>query len=93
MNMQTVQPNLSAVEETIGEFLATLSIDVGEQQQLSHVKLLDGDVLDSLGIVQLTMFLADEFDIEITDEDFEPENFDTVGRLARLIHVKKLGSV
>lgn len=48
-------------------------------------RLLADGALDSLGILQLTMFLADELRIEVADEDFMPENFETVGNLVQFI--------
>jgi len=93
MNIQVPVPTLDSVEAKIGEFLETLAIDVSGYSSLSAVPLLGDDTLDSLGLVQLTMFLGEEFDVEIEDDDFEPENFESVGRLARLIHAKLVGAV
>lgn len=51
--------------------------------------LLEGGALDSLGILQLMMFLGDQLQIEVTDEDFIPENFKTVGSLVRFVVDKR----
>jgi acyl carrier protein len=51
--------------------------------------LIDGQVLDSLGIYQLVSFLESEFGIEILDQELIPENFGTIGDLARLVSSKR----
>lgn len=55
----------------------------------SETPLLKGNGLDSLGVLQLMVFLSETMNIEITDEDFVPENFETVGTLARFISEKR----
>jgi acyl carrier protein len=54
--------------------------------------LLASGVLDSLGILQLTTFLSGELSVEVADEDFLPENFQTVGSLARFVRSKRLAA-
>ncbi len=53
--------------------------------------LLQGGLLDSLGILQLTMFLSETLGIEVTDEDYVPENFETVGSLVDFVVRKNPG--
>jgi acyl carrier protein len=84
----TMSHSVSEIEAKIAEFLAAQSIEVPKGERVGDVPLLAGDALDSLGIVQLTMFLADAFEVEVEDEDFVPENFATVGSLAEFVHAK-----
>jgi acyl carrier protein len=51
--------------------------------------LLDSGILDSLGIVQMMTFLGESMDVEVSDEDFVPENFETVASLARFVASKR----
>jgi acyl carrier protein len=48
-------------------------------------QLLAGGVIDSLGILDLTAFLSERLGIEISDEDFEPANFETFGQLVAFV--------
>jgi len=50
--------------------------------------LLAGDVIDSLGIVQLISFLEGKYGIKVDDEDLDPENFRSVDSIVMLIEKK-----
>lgn len=47
--------------------------------------LIDDRILDSLDVMNLTVELNDEFDIEITPLDIVPENFKSVKTIYDLI--------
>ena len=40
--------------------------------------LLESDIIDSTGVMELVFFIADEFGIEAAPEDLVPENFNTI---------------
>jgi len=46
---------------------------------------LDEGVVDSTGTLELVMFVEDTFGIEVVDHEIEPENFDSVNKLADYI--------
>lgn len=48
-------------------------------------KLIDDDILDSFDIISLVSSLNDEFDIDITADELEPENFNTVDAIVALV--------
>jgi acyl carrier protein len=75
----------TAIENKIVEFLAAQLIIPGRGEDVSGIELLKSGKLDSLGVIQLTMFLGEQFDLEIEDDDFVPENLATVGSLADLV--------
>jgi acyl carrier protein len=41
--------------------------------------------LDSVGFVELRLLCERRFNVQINDEDYTPENFSSLGRLATLI--------
>ena len=43
--------------------------------------LLASGVLDSTGVIELAMFLEQTFQVEVTDEDMAPENFDSIEKI------------
>jgi acyl carrier protein len=51
--------------------------------------LLGTGLLDSLAVIQLMLFLGNEFGIDIEDDDFTPENLADVGSLLDFISRKQ----
>lgn len=77
------------VRQALARFFARTAaatpLDTGDDSQ----ELLSSGLLDSLAMVQLTMFLADEVGFELSDEDFTEANFATLGSLVRLVNRKR----
>ena len=55
---------------------------------VNEKKLIDDQILDSFDIISIVGELNDAYDIEIDVEELEPDNFNTVEAMLRLI--KKL---
>jgi len=53
--------------------------------------LLESGIVDSLGVLELVEFLERTFGISVTEEDLLPENFDSIARMAGLVHRKTAG--
>jgi acyl carrier protein len=53
--------------------------------------LLEGNDIDSLGLLDLVAYLEETFDIIFDDEELTPENFDSVRQLAELVAAKQAG--
>ncbi|ARQ02907.1 acyl carrier protein [Pseudorhodoplanes sinuspersici] len=51
--------------------------------------LLEGGLIDSLGILDLAAFLTERLGIDIADDDFEPSNFETFGKLIAFVERKR----
>lgn len=51
--------------------------------------LLEGGLIDSLGILDVVTFLENQFGVTIADEDLSPENFATVRSIAEFVSQKK----
>jgi len=73
------------VERDVRRFLADNFI-LDEDGQ--DVEALPGDaslteraVLDSMGVLELVMFIEDRYGIKVPDEDTVPENLDSVDRI------------
>lgn len=72
------------VAEAILVFLRDRFPGLGEEVD-SSTPLLDGGAVDSIGILELMMFVGDRYGFEIDDADFVPENFETVEALVNLV--------
>ena len=49
---------------------------------------LEEGIVDSMGIMELVMFVEENFQISVEDEELVPDNFDSVSRLAVYIRTK-----
>jgi len=50
--------------------------------------LLASGIIDSLGIMDLILFLEKEFAIKVSDDDLVPENFETIASMTVFVHLK-----
>lgn len=76
-------------EQRVRKFIVDeLDWDGPEDTLTDDYPLIDRDVIDSLGIFQIISFLEDDWDIEVDDEDLVPDNFASIGAIARLVEAK-----
>ena len=68
--------------EKILNILTSIRSDV---DFLSEDKLIDNGILDSFDVVGIVAELCEEFDIRISVEDMEPENFNSVAAIKALV--------
>lgn len=97
--MATAAPQaISAVDDSDREQAAYDAIKIflsgsvalgGDDEIHRDLALLESGILDSLGILQLVTFLGDELNVEVSDEDFVAENFETIGSLSRFVARKQ----
>lgn len=75
------------IHGAIKDFLAT---DVAPGRALGDDdSLLDAGVLDSMAMTKLISFIEERFAVTIDDDDWEPDNFETVGAIAALVQKKR----
>lgn len=86
-------PREQEVAARIIEFLSGTLASASPEPIGLQTQLLEGGMLDSLGILQMMIFLGDKLGIEVGDEDFVAENFATVGSLAAFVVKKAEGKV
>ena len=51
----------------------------------SQTSLIDGGILDSFDLIMVVTDIKDAFDVEITVEDLQPENFNSMDAMLALI--------
>jgi acyl carrier protein len=49
---------------------------------------IDTGIIDSTGVLELVAFLEDKYEIEIQDNEFIPDNLDSVNRLIQFVSRK-----
>lgn len=68
--------------EKLLEILKGVRSDIDFENETA---LIDNNVLDSFDIVSIVTELADAYDVTITAEDMEPENFNSAEAMLRLV--------
>ena len=68
--------------ERLLELLKGIREDVDFENEKN---LVDGGILDSFDVVAIVGELCDEYDITITVEDIEPENFNSAEAIYNLV--------
>lgn len=54
--------------------------------------LTETGVLDSMGVLELVMFMEERFGVKVPDEDMLPENLDSLNRIVAYIE-RRLGEL
>lgn len=54
----------------------------------SSSPLVATGILDSVGVFTLVAFLEERFDVEVTDDELDWKNFETVDAITRLVESK-----
>ncbi len=70
-------------------FTEQLNIEVPQDD----TDLLDGGILDSLKFVELLVQLEQRFGMRVNLNEFEPDNFRSINRIARFVVQQSLGQV
>ncbi len=75
---------MTEIERDIREFIAeNYILDAGSLA--SDASLTQSGVLDSMGVLELIMFIEQRFAITVPDDHAVPENLDSVERIARYV--------
>jgi acyl carrier protein len=53
------------------------------------VSLMQAGIIDSTGVLELIMFLEEQFGVKVSDEEMTPENLDSVDRIAAFVGSKR----
>lgn len=52
-------------------------------------ELLDRGIVDSLGLLEIVLFVQSEFGVHMDDEEMVPDNFQSIPALAELVYRKR----
>lgn len=78
---------MTTTEDTIKRMLVSdLFVEVPEDRMGLDDSLRDLIGLDSLGFMELRVQCEDTFGVQISDEDFSPENFTSIRTVTDLVH-------
>lgn len=62
-----------------------------ESQELpDDLSLIENDLVDSTGILELVSFVEEHFGVKVEDSDLVPANLDSIGRIVAFISRKRV---
>jgi acyl carrier protein len=76
-----LSPEKLDIRSVIADYLRGRFPSLASKPLDDATPLLAGGVVDSLGILDVAAFLGERLGIEVADDDFEPDNFETFGAL------------
>jgi acyl carrier protein len=82
--------NTIDIERDIRNFLIENFL-FGIAEELRDGESLQGNVIDSTGLLELVAFLQDHFAITVRDDEVGPDNLDSVDRIVAYVD-RKLGN-
>ncbi len=68
-------------------FIAGRSVRV---ELTPEISLLESGIMDSTGILELVLFLEEQFSMKIEDEDITPENLDSINNIVAFLNKKQV---
>ena len=82
---------MKSVEERIRAYIAeNILFSNNGYPHSDEASFLEEGIVDSMGIMELVMFVEEQFGITVEDEELVPDNFDSVSRLSAYIRDKSL---
>jgi acyl carrier protein len=79
---------MNVMEELEKFVVSELAVEHDKKSIAADEDLLMQGIIDSMGVLKLSSFIEEKFDIKVTDIDMVPENFQTLERLTQFIKSK-----
>lgn len=89
---QTNRCNLlgRVMEEKIRDYIEDNLLFGGTNVEFDNdSSLLELGIVDSVGVMELVLFVEEHYDLRIEDDEIIPDNFDSVNQLAHYIRAKQ----
>jgi len=68
-----------------GYILENLLFTSDGSELANDASLLERSIIDSTGVLEIVLFLEEEFGVKINESDMVPENFDSVNNIVRFV--------
>jgi len=85
-------PGPDGIERDVRGFVVeNFILDVGPDDLVGDASLTASGVLDSMGVLELIMFIEERYGLQVPDEDTLPENLDSIDRIAGYVRRRLAG--
>lgn len=82
---------MDEIENKIGTYIAQEILFTNKEYPYPpETSFLENGIVDSMNVLGLVMFVEENFDITVEDDEIIPDNFDSVRKLANYIRSKKM---
>jgi acyl carrier protein len=79
-----------STEEKLRKYILETYLFTTDDSALANDdSFLDKGIIDSTGILELVMFLEEEFGLAVADEELLPENLDSINNLVKFVAQKQ----
>lgn len=82
--------SIEGLEAKVRDYVAANFFVPDPSQLRADTSLLNTGIVDSTGYLEVFAWIRDEFGVHVEDAEMGPDNFETVGNIARYLH-RKLG--
>jgi acyl carrier protein len=76
---------MDQIAQTITKYISEEFMDGNHSGLSSQSSLLEGGIIDSIGIFRLFSFLEETFKVRVPDEDLLAENFETIDKISQYV--------
>lgn len=81
---------MAKVEEMVRKYIAeNILFSKDGYPYPDDASFLENGIIDSMNVLELVVFVEDNFEITVDDQEVVPENFDSIARLAAYVHQKE----
>ena len=77
------------ISEKVAQFIADQFVFDTELSISHDDSLLESGTIDSTGILELVLFIEENFSISVNDDELVPDNLDSVNKIAEFVSRKK----
>lgn len=79
----------NTIEEQVRSYIVTNLMFGQMTDELDNdASLLELGIVDSVGVMELVLFVEETFELDIEDNEILPENFDSISQLSSYIQSK-----
>lgn len=78
------------IEEKLSEYIRTEIIKRPNREIQRDAALISSGLIDSFHLVDLALFIEEQFDVRIDDTELNADTFDSVAQLAEIIRQRKV---
>ena len=81
--------DLKSIKENIKNFIIEASLSSADKIK-DETLIFETGLLDSMGLLFLIEFLNENFDVEVSDEELNPKNFESINSITSFVKKKSV---